>query len=125
MRLSDKILPTNYDRPIIYMPTQQMIEHAKENNKQMYLAGFTNNNGNNCFNFILNTGQQTDQKDEGKTYTKMMLPDGAHLKIRKVVVYIYNKVSIAGFKFMDIDGAIIFEVGCFDNISSTTDVLVN
>ncbi len=55
----------------------------------------------------------------------MMLPDGAHLKIRKVVVYIYNKLAIAGFKFMDINGAIIFELGWFDNISSTTDVVVN
>ncbi len=55
----------------------------------------------------------------------MMLPDGAHLKIRKVVVYIFDEVSISGFKFMDIDGANIFEVGNFSNISSTTDVLVN
>ena len=102
-----------------------MIEHAKENNQQMYLAGFTNVKGVNVFNFILNTGQQTDQKDEGVTYTKMMLPDGAHLKIRKVVVYIYNKVSISGFKFMDIDGAIIFEVGWFKENVTTTDVLVN
>ena len=124
MRLTDIICPTNNDRPIIYMPTQQMIEHAKENNQQMYLAGFTNNDGSNCFNFILNTGQQTDQKDEGRTYTKMMLPDGAHLKIRKVVVY-HNKVVIAGFKFMDINGAIIFEVGAFKNNLTTTDVLVN
>ena len=85
-----------------------MIEHAKGNNQRMYLAGFTNYKGYGLFNFILNTGQQTDQKDEGKTYTKMMLPDGAHLKIRKVVVYIFNKVTIAGFKFMDIDDAIIF-----------------
>ena len=75
-----------------------MIEHAKENNQQMYLAGFTYVTGGNYFNFILNTGQQTDQKDKDYTYTKMMLPDGAHLKIRKVVVYIYNKVTIAGFK---------------------------
>ncbi len=103
-----------------------MIEHAKENNQQMYLAGFTNEKGHNLFNFILNTGQQTDQKDEGVTYTKMMLPDGAHLKIRKVVVYIFNEVSIAGFKFMDINGAIIFEVGHNGvKVSSTTDVLVN
>ena len=101
-----------------------MIEHAKENNQQMYLAGFTNDG--NHFNFILNTGQQTDQKDEGTTYTKMMLPDGAHLKIRKVVVYIYNEVSIAGFKFMDINGAIIFEVGYFgEKVTSSSDVLVN
>ena len=55
----------------------------------------------------------------------MMLPDGAHLKIRKVVVYIYNKISISGFKFMDIDGAIIFEVGYFKENVTTTDVLVN
>ncbi len=103
-----------------------MIEHAKENNQQMYLAGFTYITGDNNFNFILNTGQQTDQKDKDYTYTKMMLPDGAHLKIRKVVVYIYNKVTIAGFKFMDINGAIIFEVGYFgQNVSSTTDVVVN
>ena len=68
-----------------------MIEHAKENNQQMYLAGFTNVKVTNLFNFILNTGQQTDQKDN-YTYTKMMLPDGAHLKIRKVVVYIFNEV---------------------------------
>ena len=54
-----------------------------------------------------------------------MLPDGAHLKIRKVVVYIYNKVTIAGFKFMDINGAIIFEVGWFGENVTTTDVLVN
>ncbi len=101
-----------------------MIEHAKENNQQMYLAGFTKYG--NHLNFILNTGQQTDQKDEGKTYTKMMLPDGAHLKIRKVVVYIYNKIAISGFQFMDIDGAIIFEVGGHkgENVTST-DVLVN
>ena len=102
-----------------------MIEHAKENNQQMYLAGFTNNNGGNLFNFILNTGQQTDQKDKDYTYTKMMLPDGAHLKIRKVVVYIYNKVIISGFRFMDIDGAIIFELGYFKNNLTTTDVVVN
>ena len=102
-----------------------MIEHAKENNQQMYLAGFTNVKGNNFFNFILNTGQQTDQKHEGKTYTKMMLPDGAHLKIRKVVVYIYDKAVIGGFKFMDINGAIIFEVGYFGEKATTTDVLVN
>ena len=55
----------------------------------------------------------------------MMLPDGAHLKIRKVVVYIYNKVTIAGFKFMDINGAIIFEVGYFVKDVTSTDVLVN
>ena len=103
-----------------------MIEHAKENNQQMYLAGFTNNDGHNAFNFILNTGQKTDQKDKDITYTKMMLPDVAHLKIRKVVVYIYNKVTISGFKFMDINGAIIFEVGNFGhNVTSSTDVLVN
>jgi hypothetical protein len=55
-----------------------------------------------------------------------MLPDGAHLKIRKVVVYIYNEVSIAGFKFMDINGAIIFEVGYFgEKVTSSSDVLVN
>ena len=102
-----------------------MIEHAKGNNQQMYLAGFTNNDGSNCFNFILNTGQQTDQKDKDKIYTKMMLPDGAHLKIRKVVVYIYNKAVIAGFKFMDINGAIIFELGYFEKDVTTTDVLVN
>ena len=102
-----------------------MIEHAKENNQQMYLAGFTNEKGYNKFNFILNTGQQTDQKDKDITYTKMMLPDGAHLKIRKVVVYIYNKLSICGFKFMDINSAIIFEVGYFGENVTTTDVLVN
>ncbi len=33
-----------------------MIEHAKENNQQMHLAGFTNDDGGNSFNFILNTG---------------------------------------------------------------------
>ena len=90
-----------------------MIEHAKENNQQMHLAGFTNVKGYNLFNFILNTGQQTDQKDEDYTYTKMMLPDGAHLKIRKVVVYILSEAVISGFKFMDINGAIIFELGYF------------
>ena len=102
-----------------------MIEHAKENNQQMYLAGFTNEKGGYRFNFILNTGQQTDQKDKDITYTKMMLPDGAHLKIRKVVVYILSEVAIFGFKFMDIDGAIIFEVGHFGHNVTTTDVLVN
>ena len=55
----------------------------------------------------------------------MMLPDGAHLKIRKVVVYIYNKDSISGFKFMDIDGAIIFKVGYVKENDTHTDVLVN
>ena len=39
-----------------------MIEHAKENNQQMYLAGFNAGSsgdaykGGNWFNFILNTG---------------------------------------------------------------------
>ena len=102
-----------------------MIEHAKENNQQMHLAGFTNVKVTNHFNFILNTGQQTDQKHEDYTYTKMMLPDGAHLKIRKVVVYILNKLTIAGFKFIDIDGAIIFEVNTNGENKTTTDVLVN
>ena len=55
----------------------------------------------------------------------MMLPDGAHLKIRKVVVYIFNKLTISGFKFMDINGAIIFEVGHELEKDTPTDVLVN
>jgi hypothetical protein len=54
-----------------------------------------------------------------------MLPDGAHLKIRKVVVYIYEKAVISGFKFMDINGAIIFEVGHELEKDTPTDVLVN
>ena len=75
------------------------------------LVGFENNRKDgksNCFNFNLDNGTRSTQRDEhNPTNYTLMIPADALNKIRSVTICDYDD-WIGGFCFFDKDGALLW-----------------
>lgn len=85
-----------------------------KNGEKFWLVGFENNKKDgkgNRFNFICSNGEKSQQvHEEYPTSHVHMMPEGAHLLIRKVEIY-YLDWCIWGFRFFDSDQNEIWRIG--------------
>ena len=76
----------------------------------MYLASFWNENGTNSeyFNFSLSDGAKTNQKDGSMNYVEKKM--NFDIKLIKCV-QVFHSTYIRGFKFLDKDFKVLYEIG--------------
>ena len=74
------------------------------------MASFWNENGTNgCyFNFSLSDGAKTNQKDANYNYVEKKM--NFDIKLIKCV-QVFNESYIRGFKFLDKDLKVLYEIG--------------
>ncbi len=63
------------------------------------------------FNFILNNGTRSNQRDEGVTYYDHKMPKKALKNLRSVTIHYHD--FIMGFSFFDKDGELLWKIGYF------------
>ena len=84
--------------------------------KGIYFNGVENDKRNGtgrCFNWILSNGHNSEQRDdECPTDFIHVMPQDAHLRIKKVEVYYLG--FIAGFKFFAKNKELIWNIGNTD-----------
>ena len=84
--------------------------------EDLYLAGFLYNNekqvadGFARFNFVLSNDAETQQKSDNEFWMHKM-PQGSEKKIRKAEILYGEGHSVKGFRFLDLNQSVLFEIG--------------
>ena len=85
--------------------------------EDLYLAGFLYNNekhvkGNARFNFVLSNDAETQQKSESNDkFWMYKMPQGLEKKIRKAEIIYEEGKFVKGFRFLDFNQSVLFEIG--------------
>ena len=85
--------------------------------EDLYLAGFLYNNekqvkGNARFNFVLSNDAETQQKSESNDkFWMYKMPQGSEKKIRKAEIIYEEGKFVRGFRFLDLNQSVLFEIG--------------
>ena len=111
-RLSDKACVTPSDEKVVQIPNKEMIDQnaAKEDPHLFKITAILTAPDSCCMNFVLNTGDKTNQvQDNYPTTKENKIPQDK--KIKKVVIYYENNLNIERFEFFDKDDNSFFEAG--------------
>ncbi len=112
MVLSQTVLPTKNNRPVIELPSKAQKDALIASGiHDLWLAAFENSPG--ALNFVLSNQMKTNQTDPNFNYTLFNMPEDTHKKTRKVQIYINGSSNVIGFKFFDKNSVQLFEVGLF------------
>ena len=106
IRLSEKACPTNNKNHPLEFPTKAKREEYINNGLQdLRLAGFDNNGGGCCFNFILSNGQTSKTVEDTEMQSRMLPQEKFHL------VKVFSGDKVFGFQFFDSNLQLRFEIG--------------
>ena len=112
-RLSQKACEKQSNEKVVQFPNKEMINQnaAKEHPHLFTLTAILTCPGREFYmNFVLNTGDKTNQvTNDSPTTKENKIPQDKQLK--KVVIYYWNNAQIERFEFFDKDGNSFFEAG--------------
>ena len=122
-RLSQKACEVQSNCKVVQVPNKEMInQHAANEDPHLFtLTAIPTAPSNGAImNFVLNTGDQTNQVWNGfPTTNENKIPQDKQIK--KVVVY-YNNYYIVRFEFFDKDGNSFFEAGGYGSDAKLEEV---